>query len=262
VAALKDLEVDAVPTVWDDPIVDWAAFDLVVLRSTWDYAEHRDEFLSWAEQMPRLANPVEVVRWNTDKARYFRDLAAAGVPLVTTRFLEPGESVELPLPPLAVKPAVSAGGRSSGRFEAGEEQVARELVARIHAEGRTAMAQPYLRDADAGGETALVYIAGRYSHAAARHVPLPRSGATRRELYLAETVEPREASAEERAVADRAIAAVPGSEELLYGRVDLLHADDGSPLVLELEVTEPSLYLSLGDGAAERLAAAIAGALG
>jgi len=66
--------------VWSSSEVDWAVFDLVVLRSTWDYAERYDEFLAWIDALPQLANPARVVRWSTDK-RYLGELAAAGVPV-------------------------------------------------------------------------------------------------------------------------------------------------------------------------------------
>jgi glutathione synthase/RimK-type ligase-like ATP-grasp enzyme len=250
--------VDAAAVVWDDAAVDWDRFDLVVLRSTWDYAERRDEFLAWAALLPRVLNPLPVLEWNTDKQRYLSALAADGIPIVPTLFAEPGDPVELPPAPLVVKPAISAGGRSSGCFDAGEEDAARELVHRIHAEGRTAMLQPYL--ADGHGEIALAYSGGRYSHSLARSAPLPR-GLTEAVLYLEETLGPREASDAERAVADAAVACAPGGDDLLYGRVDLLHDEHGEPLVLELELAEPSLYLSFGAGAAERFADSIAAAV-
>jgi glutathione synthase/RimK-type ligase-like ATP-grasp enzyme len=259
-AALRARGVKATPAVWDDPAVDWSAFDLTVLRSTWDYAERRETFLAWAESLPSLLNPVETIRWNTDKQRYLGDLVRGGVPAVPTRFLEPGAPVELPEAPLVVKPSVSAGGRSSGRFEEGELEAARALAARIHAQGRTAMVQPYLPAADGAGETALVFIGGRYSHALARRVPLPRGG-DRDGLYLEERLTRREPTAAEREVAEAALAVAPCRERLLYARVDLL-PHDGRPLVVELELTEPSLYLSFGAGAVERLADAIAAALG
>jgi hypothetical protein len=69
------------PVVWDDPTVDWAGFDLAVVRSCWDYVPRRSEFLAWARSVPRLANPPEVLAWNTDK-RYLQDPADAGVPVV------------------------------------------------------------------------------------------------------------------------------------------------------------------------------------
>jgi hypothetical protein len=59
--------ISATAAVCDDPDVDWARFDLVVVRSCWDYAERRREFLEWAAGVPRLANPAPVLAWNTDK---------------------------------------------------------------------------------------------------------------------------------------------------------------------------------------------------
>ncbi|MGH3142461.1 MAG: ATP-grasp domain-containing protein [Gaiellales bacterium] len=193
------------PAVWDDSAVEWDAFDLVVLRSTWDYAERRDEFLAWAKSLPRVENPVPMLEWNTDK-RYLEHLAAAGVPIVPTQFVAPGAAFEPPAEPFVVKPSVSAGGRRSAWFEQDEIGAAQALVARIHAEGRTAMIQPYLADA---GETALVYIDGAYSHALSRCVPLP-SGGDRSVLYLAEELAPAEATAQERTTAENAIACAPG----------------------------------------------------
>jgi glutathione synthase/RimK-type ligase-like ATP-grasp enzyme len=245
ITALADLGVEAEAAVWDAD-VDWARFDLVVLRSTWDYAERRDAFLAWARSLPRVLNPLPVLEWNTDKQRYLSDLAAAGVPIVPTEFVAPGEELEAPDVPFVVKPAISAGGRSSAHFEPAELEGARALVERIHADGRTAMVQPYLGDVE---ETDLVYIDGGYSHALHRRVPLPSAG-DRDVFYLDEQLRPAQAGARERAVAEQALGAAPG--ELLYGRVDLV---DGA--VLELEIAEPSLYLGFGEGASTRLAAAI-----
>jgi len=249
IAAMTDLGLEAEPTVWDGE-VDWARFDLVVLRSTWDYAERRDAFLAWARSLPRVLNPVPVLEWNTDKERYLTDLAAAGVPVVPTEFVPPGSALDPPDEPFVVKPAISAGGRSSARFDPGEAAAAHELVARIHAAGRTAMVQPYLGDVE---ETDLVFVDGTFSHALHRHVPLPAAG-DRAVFYLDEKLRPAAATGHDRGVAEHALAAAPA--ELLYGRVDLV---DGA--VLELEIAEPSLYLGFGEGAAARLAAAIAARL-
>src|SRR5262249_47567110 len=129
IAALGELGVSAEPAVWDADL-DWPRFDLVVLRSTWDYAGRRDAFLARARSLPRVLNPLPVLEWNTDKQRYLTDLAAAGVPVVPTEFVAPGEELDPPDGPFVVKPAISAGGRSSARFAAGEEGAARSLVAR------------------------------------------------------------------------------------------------------------------------------------
>ncbi len=244
--ALAAEGVAAEAAVWDDPAVDWGRFDLVLPRSTWDYAERRDVFLAWARTVPRVLNPIGVLEWNTDKQRYLNDLAAAGVPTVPTEFVEPGSPFTAPTLPFVVKPAISAGGRSSARFEPGDTGAAEALVARIHAEGRTAMVQPFLGELE---ETAVVALDGAFSHAVRRRVPLPAAG-DRPVLYLDEEIAPAAASARQQEIADAALALAPG--ELLYGRVDLI-----GDTVLELEVAEPSLYLGLGDDAATRFAAAI-----
>jgi len=246
--ALSRLGVAADTVVWDDDGVDWATYDLVLPRATWDYAERRDEFLAWAASVPRVLNPLDVLEWNTDKERYLTDLAAAGVPVVPTAFVPPGGTTEPPDRPFVVKPSVSAGGRSSARFEPGEADAARTLVSRIHAEGRTAMIQPYLGDRR---ELGLIAIDGELSHAVRRDVPLPAAG-DREVLYLDEELGRAEATGAERDIAEAALACAP-DPALLYGRVDLM-----GDVVLELEIAEPSLYLTYADGAAGRFARAIA----
>ena len=253
--------VAATAAVWDDPRVDWTAFDLVVLRSTWDYAERRERFLAWIETLPRVLNAPDVVRWNTDK-RYLDDLADAGVPVVPTTFLAPGESFEPPTGPFVVKPAVSAGSRRTARYEPAEARRAAEHVDSLHATGDVAMMQRYVAPIDDVGETALLYLGGSYSHAIRKAGLLLPGAEPTSALYLEETVEARTPSAAEHAVAERALEAVPvDGEPLLYARVDLVPDDDGTPLVLEVELTEPSLFLSYADGATARFADAIATAL-
>jgi glutathione synthase/RimK-type ligase-like ATP-grasp enzyme len=260
VAALDARGVKGIPAVWDDPSVEWAAVDLVVLRSTWDYAERRGEFLRWVDSLPRVLNSPEVVRWNTDK-RYLAELGRVGVSVVPSMFVEPGRKFDPPDVPFVVKPSVSAGGRRAASYAAGDEQ-AGEHVRSLHEVGATALVQPYLEGIDEAGETALLYVGGRYSHAI-RKAALLRGQAAAVEgvLYLEETIEAREPSSAERATADRALAAMPfAPQELLYARVDLVPTDDG-PVALEVELTEPSLYLGYAEGAVDRLAHAIAAAL-
>jgi glutathione synthase/RimK-type ligase-like ATP-grasp enzyme len=257
IAALADRGIAGVPAVWDDRTVDWTGFDLVVVRSTWDYAERRDAFLTWSAALPRVLNELDVLRWNTDK-RYLSELERAGVAAVPTRFLEPGENFEAPHGRFVVKPAVSAGARHSARYEPGQAAEAHAHVARLHGLGRAVMVQPYLDGIETHGETALVYIGGSYSHSV-RKAPLLLPGQAPGEaLYLEEEVEAARPSEAECAVADAALRVAP--EGLLYARVDLVPGPEG-PLVLEVELTEPSLWLGYAGGAAERFADAIAEAV-
>ena len=265
--ALDRAGVSARPVAWDDPVVDWAAFSLVVIRSTWDYIGRRDEFVDWARSVPRLANPATVVEWNTDK-RYLADVAAAGVPVPPTAWVAPGERAEFPAGPFVVKPSVSSGSQGSARYRGAEPDgdAARAHLAQLHAAGRTAMVQPYLGAVDEAGETALVFVAGRLSHAVGKGPMLVVGRAPGDAEHQA--VGPRRPTADQVAVATQALRTVPGVADpstLLYARVDLLPGDDGRPVVLELELTEPSLFLAADPGSADRLAGAVsvrAGATG
>lgn len=257
-APLRDLRIDAVPAIWDDPSVDWSSFDLVVVRNTWDYIDRLPAFLGWARSIERLANPAAVLGWNTDK-RYLGELAEHGLPTVPTQFVAPGEAFTPPAGEFVVKPTVAAGSRGAGRFAAQERDAAIAHVARLHAEGTTAMVQPYVAAVDQDGETALLQLDGAYSHAIRKAALLRPGAAPSDEPFLAEDIAARVPSAAERALADRVMAfATQRFGPLLYARVDLLPGPDGEPLIVELELTEPSLFLGYADGAPERLAAAIA----
>lgn len=241
--ALRAQGIEPVWAAWDDPAVDWERFDLVVVRSAWDYAERWREFLRWTEAVPRIENPLSVLRFGVDKERYLA--ALAGVPTVPTEFVHAGEPFSPPWSRFVVKPAVSAGGRRSARFEAGDEAAA-GLVSEIASAGDTAMVQPLIEDA---AEAALVFLDGRFSHALRRRADLPL-GAPREVLYLEEELGPYAPTADELRVAEAALGRVPSPT--LYARVDLLGG-----AVLELEIVEPSLYLAYGNGAADRFAQAV-----
>jgi glutathione synthase/RimK-type ligase-like ATP-grasp enzyme len=255
---LRALGVDAMPAVWDDAAIDWASFDLVVIRSTWDYVPRRAEFLAWTRDVPRIVNPAAIVAWNTDK-KYLRDLAEAGVPVVPTGWLEPGQAVDLPIGGRYVlKPSVGAGSVDAGLFDIsndGEAALAHAHAERLLASGQTVMVQPYLERIEADGEAALIFVGGAFSHAVTKGAML----ASKRELvdglYNAEVITPRDASGHEMALARAALAAIPGdATEIAYARVDLVPGPDGEPLLIELELTEPSLFLGQAPGSPERFA--------
>lgn len=256
-AALAALGVSAEPVSWSAPGVDWAGYDLVVVRNTWDYTRRLTEFLAWAESVPRLLNPVPVLRWNTDK-RYLAELADAGVPVVPTLW----DPADLPAgagwEQFVIKPAVSAGAHDTARWGPGQEAAAAEHLRSLSAAGRTVMVQPYLGAIDTAGETALVFIDGRFSHAA-RKAPILTASGHQEIVGPSDSrgrITPAEPTTAELAVAELALGVA--GRDLLYARVDVIPGPDGEPVLLELELTEPALFLGHADGAAERLAAAIA----
>jgi len=242
-SALRDGGIAARWAPWDSRGVVEA--DLVVLRATWDYPDRLSEFLDWAEQVPRLANPACAVRWSADK-HYLLDLATDGVPVVRTEAFAPGTDVRLPDGEVVVKPAVGAGSRGVARFT--DRAAALDHAAGLHARGATVLVQPFEASVDTVGETAMVLLRGRRSHAFGKSAMLAAPGADAAVddsgLYLTERLYPIEPSVRAWEVAERAVGAAArrlGLEpaDLLYARVDVLGADE--PRLLELELVEPSL---------------------
>ena len=263
--ALAELGIRTSLLPWTAPDVDWAGFDATVLRSTWDYPDRRSEFLAWTAAVPRLHNPAEVVAGNSDK-RYLAELIEAGLPVVPTGFFAPGQPARLPdSGEFVLKPSVGAGSRGAGRFTAGRPDSAAAATAHLrtlHEAGRTVLVQPYLAEVDVHGETAVIFIDGKYSHAARKAAMLTERSSHPvhhgADLYVAETITATEPSGGELELASAVLAQLSAELDrpLLYARIDLLPSPDG-PVLIEAELTEPSLFLSYHDGAAERLAAAI-----
>ena len=255
---------------WDDATISWGRFDAVLLRSPWDYTERLPEFLGWCErvqQATRLLNPLAVVRWNTDK-HYLADLAAAGVPIVSTVFVEPdAEPLETLQAFLAVedagefvvKPAVSAGSRDTQRYSRAQDFAASNHIARLLEQGRSVMLQPYLSSVDSMGETALVYFDGKFSHAIQKGALLRPDQPATATPHASGQIAPRQAAPTEHALAENALLAVGQLLKLeqapVYARADMIRDDAGHPRLLELELTEPSLFLTQAPGSAERFAA-------
>ena len=268
-AALQAAGVRMEVVDWDDPTVQWESFDLALLRSTWDYTERLREFLVWVDATARrttVLNAPSVVRWNTDK-HYLRELARAAVPVVPSTFVEPGESAERALdsflarhdcPEFVVKPSVSANARDTERHARTRVEPAVAQARRLLDAERSVLLQPYLDSVDRDGETSLIYFAGQFSHAIRKAPVLPGGGAGSSTVGLIaqERITPRDPGADELRVAEKVLAAL-SFETPLYARIDLIRDAGGAPTLLELELTEPSLFLVHAPGAAERFAAAV-----
>lgn len=281
-AAVTELGSRVEAVVWDDPTASWESYDLVVIRSTWDYAQRRPEFLEWARRVhkgARLANPLAVVRWNSDK-HYLEALGAAGVPVVPTMWLEPerrlpARAVHTRFPArgdFVVKPAVSAGSIDTGRYTATDAYsrgLAIRHARRLLAANRTVMVQRYLRSVETEGERAHVFIAGEYSHSVLKGAMLDGPDVGLEGIYREERITPLATPPAEVEFAAGVIATaqrlltqdadgieVPAGP-LLYARVDVVTDDEGAPALMELELVEPSLFTATAPGATARFAEAI-----
>jgi glutathione synthase/RimK-type ligase-like ATP-grasp enzyme len=241
---------------WDDPTVSWRRFDAVLLRSTWDYTQRLPAFLAWCERVAHggtLLNPLDVVRWNTDK-HYLGELAARGVPVIPSHYIEPrGDADAFPaFDEFVVKPCVGAGSRGAKRFVAAERGSAVAHARALMEAGHSVLVQPYLAQVDSAGETALLFFDGEYSHAIRKGPLLRRGEDATRALFAPEHIVAREPSEAELSVARQVLAALP-FDPLAYARVDLLPSPEG-PRLLELELTEPSLFFATAPQAAARFA--------
>ena len=252
-AALERAGVEARLCPWRAGDEDWDRPLPTLVRSTWDYIQHVEEFERWIEQVERAAplwNPGPLMRGNLHK-RYLLDLAASGLPVVPTRLFHRGAAPDLAAllaetgwRRFVIKPAVGAGSWSTERHCVEELGRAQAHAAALAAE-RDLLVQPYLESVEGHGERALVVIDGELSHAVRKS---PRF------VGMAESVRPVPIEPAEAEFARDLLARLP---PLLYGRVDLAPGPEGRPLLMELELVEPSLFLRQHPQALERLVAAV-----
>jgi glutathione synthase/RimK-type ligase-like ATP-grasp enzyme len=257
---------------WDDERVDWSGYELVVLRSTWDYPSRPAEFDHWVKRVAaatRLLNSVQTVTWNLDKA-FLGALRAGGVPVVRTASVDCRSSFDRELATIdarqiVVKPTVSAGSDHTGRFDRGDVRAC-ELAERILAQGRRVMLQPYYESVTRRGEIAVVHFDGVFSHAF-RKGPILEVGGGFLGGGYAEVIEAVEPTDEVLTAAEQVLdryqdlvgldPILAGAEPLLYSRVDLVEDDQGRACCLELELIEPSFFFSTNPKAAARFVDAV-----
>lgn len=261
---LRERGIDARPVQWDAPD-GWGDFDALAIRSTWDYFERPGEFAAWIDERaangPTLWNPPEVIRWNMQKG-YLRELAAAGIPVVETHWVERGSGADLEAvlrerdwPHAVVKPAISAGAwkTSPVRIEnlAMHDAMWRELVA-----DHDVMVQPFLSQIHDEGEWSVIFYGGDHASTLLKR---PAEGDYRvQERHGGTTTfipdPPAGLIDQARAVLEH----VPG--DLLYARADGIRSGAGFVLI-ELEVLEPYLFFGASPGSAERYADTLASLL-
>lgn len=249
--ALRARGVDARMAAWNDPDEDWREPLPTVIRSTWDYIHDLPRFLKWADEVENAAplwNPTRIVRWNAHKG-YLAELAREGHPTAPTVFVERGSHAQLATiarenrwDDVVVKPAVSAASFGTRRFGPGDLREGEHHLATLVLE-RDAMIQPYVTSVDGHGERALVWIDGAFTHAVRK---TPRFTGQDEDVSPAVPIE-----ADERAVADAVMARF--AADVLYARVDLARDASGKPMIMELELIEPSLFLRESEPALQRL---------
>jgi hypothetical protein len=259
VRALAARGISAAPVPWDAAGFDWSEPRIALLRSTWDYHLRRDEFLAWARATAArttLLNPLAAVKWNTHKG-YLCELAVRGAPVVPTALVPAGTTCDLGRllaergwARAVVKPAVSADSFATIRVEAQNPAPGLAHLAQYGAE-RDMLVQPFLESVETTGERCLVFIAGELTHAVRKN-SLFLGG-----RYAGPEGVPEPPAVDEAAAA-RLVLETAKASDLLYARVDLARDPTGNPVLLELELVEPTLFLRESPVAAERLATELA----
>ncbi|WP_027824232.1 ATP-grasp domain-containing protein [Laribacter hongkongensis] len=246
---------------WADPAHGWQDTRSVLFRTTWDYFHRFGEFSPWLDQVSRnarLFNEAALIRWNLDK-HYLGDLARAGVNVVSTAYVERGDPrslahvvAETGWDELILKPAISGAARHTYRFSADEAAV-HECTFGELVEQEAMMLQPFQHQVLEQGETSLMVLDGRVTHAIRK---TPKSGDFRVQDDWGGTVHPHVPSAEETAFAEAAVRSVPF--DVLYARVDAIRDNSGRLAIMELEMIEPELFFRFAPAAADVLAAGLA----
>lgn len=267
--ALRAVDIVTAYVRWDDPAVAWSNFDLVVMRSPWDYPDRAEEFASWLDAVGRqttVLNPPELIRWNLDKT-YLIGLGVSGVDVVPTQVCDAVDSVVDAVHSVAestfssatnvvIKPHISAGSRNTGLYRC-DDPGAIELATRILEGGKRVLVQEAIDAVQTNGETSLVYFDGRLSHAFTKGPILTLGGGLRGGTYTEEVAAASPSDAQ-CSVADRALEAIMANDgpmrsnapvaPPLYARFDLVDGPD-RPLLLEAELFEPSYFLPTAPGA-------------
>ena len=244
---------------WRSAASDFSKFNLIVLRSCWDYHLRVAEFIGWLQRVAQttpVLNPIDTVLWNHNKF-YLREVAAVGIEIVPTIFVSHLKELNAEDATTlrswhntVVKPAISASAHNTRLMDGAPWSADQEVMRTM--KGPFLM-QPFIPEIQDQGEISFVYVDGRFSHAALKR---PAAGDFRVQQEhggSAELFHPPAALLDQ---ANEIAAKVPQVRDSLYCRIDAV-VRDGKLVLMELELIEPELFLGMAEGAAERFARAI-----
>ena len=247
---------------WRSPSVNWSDYEVVIIRSPWDYQDDMASFLqvlSAIEQSSaRLENSLAVVKWNINKS-YLKSLAVDGVTIVPTLWPEAFDAKQLAeyfthfcSEQIVLKPRVSANADNTFWLtKTNYQDKLAELTASFA--DRELMVQPFIADICSEGEFSLFYFNGEFSHAILK---TPAQGDFRvQEEHGGRLtkIEPEPVLVEHAEQCMKAISELFNMP--LYARVDFVRHQTGFAL-MEAELIEPSLYFNMDEQSPRRFAQA------
>ncbi|GLR69231.1 ATP-grasp domain-containing protein [Agaribacter marinus] len=245
---------------WHDKAVNYDEFDLIIVRSTWDYQAHAENFLACLERInassARLENSLDLMRWNLSKC-YLRSLHSKGVPILPSVWhdqfnLEAFKAcyTSLQTDELVIKPLVSANADYTYRVHFEQLEDMHEELENAFSY-RAFMVQAYEHSIEQVGEYSLFYFDHQFSHAIQKK---PKVGDFRVQEEHGGELFSTAATKAMRQLARLVLDALP--ERALYARIDMLDTDRGLEII-EVELIEPSLYFNMDNASAERFAKVI-----
>jgi glutathione synthase/RimK-type ligase-like ATP-grasp enzyme len=240
--------------IWNDQEVIWNKYDIAIIKSPWDYFDHIDEFYTWLATMEqlnvKLLNPISVLKWNADK-HYLKEIEQAGFNITPTIFLKKGKKIDLneyfktfDTGKLIVKPVVSGGAKNTLKVSLGTTEAHNHKINQL-LRNEDFIVQPFLKEIEDDGELSLIFFGGKYSHTVLKKAA---SGDFRVQSTFGGTVHLEDPSVKYIAKAKAYVDVF--AKGCLYARVDVVVIDNDL-FLMELELIEPFLFLSISDQALE-----------
>ena len=240
--------------------IEWRKYVGVVIRTTWDYQNYLPAFLGVLQEIEtqtRLANPLEIVKWNADKKIYLQDIEKRGGMIVPTIWgdckIDSGQMQawfeQLQTDEMVIKPTIGANAQYAFRLKHGAVDAGE--LSKVF-EKRSYMVQPFMRGIVEEGEFSLFYFNGEYSHTILK---TPKAGDFRVQEERGATIRATKPTADLLATGEKIMQYI--SPTPLYARVDFVRTDKGEFAVVELELIEPSMYLREAAHAPQMFAEAI-----
>lgn len=240
---------------WRKTDVDWNVYDVVVIRTTWDYQSDVESFMACLQDIEtstaQLQNSLKIVEWNISK-NYLKDLQNQGINIVPTLWFDSFSLAEVQAgftyfdtAQIVLKPLVSAGADHTYRLTPENLIKQADQLKTVFSE-REFMLQPFLNGIIEEGEYSLFYFSGHYSHAILKQ---PKSGDFRVQEEHGGQLTSVQPCEDMLTAARHSLAALP--EDVLYARIDLVRHNNEFA-VIEIELIEPSLYFNMDANSPQR----------
>ena len=232
--------------VWDDPSVDWTSYDIIIIKSTWDYFIGKiEKFYQWLtfikeKNIPCLNHP-DLIKWNADK-HYLLDIQSAGLNIVPSIIIEKNNLFyaddafqKFKADELIVKPTISGGAMNTLRLN---KNNAKDHEAQINdwLKEQAYLIQPLKKEVIKEGEWSFLFFNGQFSH---HLLKVAKEGEFRIQHFFGGKIISPDFDRNIINIAQEYVNKFATNS--LYARVDGVITENGFEL-MELELIEPYMF--------------------